>query len=274
MQLSTKLPEPLKVVLRPFYHSYKSIYYTVAKEVGRNYFEYDLAGQTHRFYYTPQTAKIFDGLVEDGLIVRENVPAEIFDLDEPIDCIIDLGAHFGIYSLILGKLNPETELLPFEPDDFNRSVLNDVVALNNIDCRIDDRVVSNHTGIETFYTDRDHGSESHSVLASNDFIPIEKDCVSLPDIFHAINVDSAFVKMDVEGAEEAILYDVFPTSLDQLEGVVEIHPDKIEGTRTEILSHLDTHCSEVSFISDTSPTHPNSESIHDEYNRPMYYFKG
>lgn len=204
--------------------------------------------------------------------MTEHIPEDVLCADGRVDALIDVGSHHGIYSVLLQKLNPDAQLYSFEPDDHNREILTEVLSENGIDAEIDHRVVSDETGSMTFYVDENQGSESHSIARSSGFTAIEKESVALSEFFVANGIEQAFVKIDAEGAELGILRDLFADPPEHLEGIVEFHPDKLSEPVEVGVRLFEDHCREVEFLADTSPTHPEAESIAHEYNRPMYYF--
>lgn len=242
----------------------KSGYVTTMRRAGRDFetFEYD--GKSYRMYYTAPTVGDIRNLVIDDEITREHIPLSAIDTAEPVDAVIDVGAHIGLYSVLLKRLHPDSELYAFEPSADNRTILMDVLDANGISGTISDEVVSGTTGTMTFYIDSDEESESHSTTARDDFISVEKTSLSLSDLFKREEINRAFVKIDAEGEEFAIVDDLMTTNIEYLEGIVELHPDKLDVPPSKVIDRLGDICDQVEFLAETSPQHESS--------RPMYHF--
>lgn len=242
----------------------KSLYVTSMRRFGRDFETFEHEARFYRMYYTvPTVGKIWK-LVIDGKMTRESIPLSAIDTAEPVDAVIDIGAHVGLYSVLLKRLHPDADLYAFEPADDNRAILTGLLDANSISGTISDEVVSGTTGTITFYTDSNGQSESHSTTVSDDFTTVEKSCLALSDLFKREDINRAFVKIDAEGEEFAIVDDLMTADLEYLEGVVELHPDKLDVPPSEVIDRLETVCDQVEFIAETSPQH--------EYSRPMYHF--
>jgi FkbM family methyltransferase len=124
------------------------------------------------------------------------------------DCVVDVGAHIGFYTLVLSKLvGPRGRVLAFEPLLWNFSVLCDNIRLNNCNhvtainkgvldhpCRLDAKVPPGELL---------PGSVPFSVSDGN--APATADAVSLDDFLHDSWLPVNFLKVDVEGAESVVL---------------------------------------------------------------------
>lgn len=242
----------------------KSGYVTSMRRFGRDFETFEYEGRFYRIYYTVPTVEKIRNLVIDGEITREHIPLSAIDATEPVDAVIDVGAHIGLYSVLLKRLHQDADLYAFEPADDNRAVLAGLLDANSILGTISDEVVSGTTGTITFYTDSDGQSESHSTMVRDDFTAVEKSCLALSDLFKREDINRAFVKIDAEGEEFAIVDDLMTTDLKYLEGVVELHPDKLDVPPSEVVDRLETVCDQVEFLAETSPQY--------EFSRPMYHF--
>jgi len=129
-------------------------------------------------------------------------------------------------------------------------------------------VVTNQTGTVQFYVDPDY-SESHSTTNLNGFQAVEKPSAALSDVLAGI--DSAFVKIDAEGGEDVIVNDLQDVDA-TLSGLIELHPDKLETPAEEVVEQLENEFDTVRLASESSPNHPDADSIVFQYNRPLYYF--
>ena len=77
-------------------------------------------------------------------------------------------------------------------------------------------------------------------------------------------IGRAFVKINAEREESAIINDLMTTNLNYLEGIVELHPDKLDVPPSEVVDELETACSQCEFLAETLPQC--------EFSRPMYHF--
>jgi len=73
-----------------------------------------------------------------------------------------------------------------------------------------------------------------------------------------------WVKIDVEGEESAIVGDLMTADLEYLEGIIELHPDKLDVLPSDVVNDLNAVCSRCEFLAETSSQH--------EFSRPMYHF--
>jgi FkbM family methyltransferase len=203
----------------------------------------------------------------------ECIPLKYLDSSPNLDAFIDVGAHYGTYSVVGGQLNPEAITYSFEPDQYNRSVLREVLNINNISAEVRSEVVTDESGEVPFYLDESSGSESHTISSNKQFKKVIKDSISLSEFIENNDMKRVYIKIDAEGGEEKILQDIFPSTIQHIEGIVEIHPDKINTSPNKVINILENNCEVCEFIIDSSPNHPNAESIANETNRPIYYFK-
>ena len=115
----------------------------------------------------------------------------------------DIGAHAGLYSLLVLKNSPQTEVHAFEPDRQNLSQLYANLYLNqNYDqVTVHNLAVSNTTG--TAYLDRsERTGRGTRTLASDGNYPVEVQ--RFDDLFSDTDTLS-FFKIDVEGHECSVI---------------------------------------------------------------------
>jgi FkbM family methyltransferase len=123
----------------------------------------------------------------------------------PGDCVYDIGANVGIYSLLAcEKAGPKSAVYSFEPVERNLRYLRRHVAMNGLDqCHIKAVAVSNDVGTVRFSA---AGRENSMGKISSDgelLIPT----ITLDDsIYHKKELQPPKVmKIDVEGAETQVL---------------------------------------------------------------------
>lgn len=135
--------------------------------------------------YEPEISDTIAGLIEHGQ------PAW------------DVGANVGIVSLLMAN-HGASEVLAFEPDQLNSSILLDQVQANP---QLSDRIelvpvaVSNHCGQVSFISNG--ASESH-IAYGDECDRKAVQCVTLDSMLEKRPAPS-FVKVDVEGAEVFVL---------------------------------------------------------------------
>lgn len=255
-----------KVLPSPLADIGKQIYTNGNRLLGRNYFDYEYNDGELRLYYTEPTFVKMRDLIQDGVITIEDIPVDILEASEPIDATIDVGGHFGIYSVLLQVLNSDTELYTFEPSDENRIIIKELLAENNITGQVSEEVITDKTGTITFYIDPQAKSQSHATTPKEerDFQPVEMPSLALSDLVSRESLDRIYVKIDAEGEEMAVLQDLFTSNISYLEGIVELHPDKLDVPKSDIVDLLSQECNQYEFVTETTPDY--------KYDRPMYYF--
>lgn len=138
----------------------------------------------------------------------------IRDLLGPGAGFVDVGAHQGYYTLLASRVvGSSGQVFAFEPEPFNYSRLNENVTLNNANnVTTMPLAVAGHRGRGVLYTAGVQGSGSHSLAPNVDPVlaatvgQVEVGITTLDAFFQErgwprIDV----VKMDVEGAEMAVL---------------------------------------------------------------------
>ena len=147
--------------------------------------------------YEPQSVRLAQAAVTPGMLA------------------LDVGANVGFFTLLLSRrAGPTGRVLAFEPDLANLSMLRRNVAINqcgNVEvCAL---ALGNENGFASFMRDEKTGLEGHLVAgqhgwqdASSPAGPIVETRVSTIDAELAgRDRPVAFIKLDVEGSEAAVL---------------------------------------------------------------------
>jgi FkbM family methyltransferase len=149
-------------------------------------FEYWVADLTAQAWYPPGS---WGDVAERGETER---------LIKPGDRVLEIGAHHGIYMLLLAKLvGPDGFVLSVEAHPFNAMIANAQIALNGLgNCRLIHAAASNRPGVVEI-SDQSNGN----VVASNG--------IRIPAIT-GDELDAQFgpftvLKVDVEGYEAVVL---------------------------------------------------------------------
>lgn len=127
----------------------------------------------------------------------------------PGDTVLDIGAHIGLFSVVLARLvGPGGRVFSFEPTPLSRSVLQETVQLNGCGQVVEVRgeAVGASSGTATFYDTGHEVSNANSLVQtgrSRGGITVET--VSVDDFAAARGLSVNCLKIDVEGAELGLL---------------------------------------------------------------------
>lgn len=239
----------------------------LSKAAGRNVHRASVGGvKVEIEYVDPSTFNKSRRFVRDGQ-TSEGIPLPYLTGD--YDGIVDVGAHIGIYSVVLGALNPGSDLYLFEPAERPRELLAKNLHRNGFEQRahISDAVVTGYAGETVRFADQmDVGSPSSQIVEVSDSTAVKRTTTSLSETFAGNGLSHPFVKLDAEGAEESIISDLVSQDVtDKLEGIVEIHPDKLENsTQEDLLAEFDRHDFVYEHLVESSPN--------PDLPRPIYWF--
>lgn len=122
------------------------------------------------------------------------------------DCVLDIGANIGYYTLLFAKLVGEKgKVFAFEPHPENFSLLKKNIETNGYkNVLLEQKVVSNcSTEKMRLYLDKTKASTKHGIYkseyCSDQYIEVKS--LKLNDYFNNFNQKINFIKMDIEGAE-------------------------------------------------------------------------
>ncbi len=157
----------------------------------------------------------------DGIVRRANTPR-----------LVDLGANIGLFALFALGRWPDSSVESFEPDPSNLPLLRRALTLNRLESRwtVREVAVSNSAGELPFLA----GLHAESQLAgvgdpaarAEDAVPLSQGKeirVPVVDLFDALEGHVELMKVDIEGAEWAILQDPRLAELDADAIVLEWH---------------------------------------------------
>lgn len=141
--------------------------------------------------------------------------------------VLDIGAHIGIAAVWLHLMNPKVELACVEPDPRNLDLLSQNLAQNGIDARVIRCAVSDVSGQMSFGIG---ANPSCSTLRSTHHHSHEEsisvEVKTLPQILDLLGWDHVdLIKMDIEGAEGAVLESCRDWGSRVATLVMEIHPN-------------------------------------------------
>lgn len=169
---------------------------TFGKGVKRN-----IGGETIRFpsrfsryyesNYEPETFKFF----------RENLKLG--------DTVLDIGAHIGLFSVLISRLvGKQGKVFSFEPTPFTRSILQEVINLNEVSdiAKVRGEAVSDKKGNAFFYDTETEISNANSLVKTDlGKKQIEVSLISVDEFVNENNLKINCLKIDVEGAELNLL---------------------------------------------------------------------
>lgn len=143
-----------------------------------------------RSSYEKYQTELFKRIVKKGMVV------------------VDLGANIGYYTLIAAKLVGEKgKVFAFEPEANNYALLERNIAINGYKNVVPvQKAVSNSMGTTTLFLSPDGNRGWHRIYKSQDgWDSVEIEMVTLGEFFKDKEDSIDVIKMDVEGAEAAVL---------------------------------------------------------------------
>jgi FkbM family methyltransferase len=121
---------------------------------------------------------------------------------KPGDCIADVGAHMGLYSLAMAnRVGPHGRVVAFEPDVNSYSLLQSHITLNHLEDRIQPVQAAVGAGNGAVFFDAAGVTGHVTTIATETSNSVN--CVTLDSIFPEQRLD--ILKIDVEGYEEQVL---------------------------------------------------------------------
>ena len=158
-----------------------------------------LVGQ--RMEYANQTHAVF--LVHE-LFVNG---AYAFDASSPAPRIIDAGANIGMAVVFFKMLYPDAHVTAYEPEPETFAMLERNVAMNALaGVELVNAAVGDRLGTAVLYTDASAGSISASLDAG--WGGESSRTVQMVQLSESIEAPVDFLKLDVEGAEYAVVRDL------------------------------------------------------------------
>lgn len=177
-----------------------------------------------------------DELFVQNLLVGEEYTPPGYEIREG-DTVIDVGGNIGTFSLLAARRASRGRVFTFEPIRENYDLLNGNLARNRIrNVTAQKMAILDKKGSVKIYLSAENTGR-HSVLehrgSDADWFE-EVETVSLADVFDAHNIERChFLKMDCEGAEYPILYNLPRTYFRRIDKIVmEYHTeDRAEANR-------------------------------------------
>ena len=169
-----------------------------------------------------------------------------FETSTPRPVIFDCGANIGLATLFFKWLHPQSEVYAFEPDRETFALLKRNVEENHLTgVHLYNVALSDKSGAADFYVDH---ANPGSLRMSLQYERMPKDTVTVETLAlsevigeQLPKTDLDFLKLDVEGAEDAVLRDLATTGRLKTvrEMLIEFH-HKIGGERAKLGPFLTT----------------------------------
>jgi FkbM family methyltransferase len=143
----------------------------------------------------------YDYLLMDLMFVRHDYQLQA----DGVRTILDLGANIGMASVYFNRLFPSAEIACVEPSPQNLPILKDVLALNQIRCRVFDVAIGSEEGEIDLYL-APNPADNSSAPSSNHLEVVRVPQMSVPQVMQQMGWDRIdLLKLDVEGAEKFVL---------------------------------------------------------------------
>ncbi|NWK06332.1 FkbM family methyltransferase [Marine Group I thaumarchaeote] len=166
------------------------------------------------------------------------------------DIIIDVGAHIGLFSLLVSQFCKTGKIFSFEPIRENFDLLVSNLALNHIENVFPFNVgVSKKSGKLNLFLNNDQSA--HSIFPKgSESITVE--AISLQKIFDEKQISSCkLLKLDCEGAEYDIIDSLPVEYLDKIQNMaIEYH---LADTKPELIKNLILKIKNAGFKIKTGP---------------------
>ncbi|MCC6569425.1 MAG: FkbM family methyltransferase [Anaerolineales bacterium] len=184
----------------------------------------------------------------DILVVWEIWKAKIYDDPKfPIragDVVVDLGAHIGGFSVRAAQLAAPGNVYAYEASRSNFDMLAENKKMNNIEnLHAHHAAVSDIRGEMEFFLPGDNGALGSLLQDANS--PRERvRAVTLADILSENGIERVdCLKMDIEGAEYAILANCSRETLQKIRYIVMEYHEFVDDSRShrDLVRHLESH---------------------------------
>lgn len=130
-----------------------------------------------------------------GNIYKQKLPENAY--------ILDCGAHIGLSVIYIKNICPSANIIAFEPDIQNYSILKKNILSHNLKgIEVRREAVWNENTILSFIQDGNMSSKIGTDLTNN---TVNVTAIRLKDF---LNKNVAFLKLDIEGAEYKVLKDI------------------------------------------------------------------
>jgi FkbM family methyltransferase len=182
----------------------------------------------------------------------------LVNLSSRATLFVDIGAHYGFYSLLIGSAHPHTRVIAFEPAPGNFRIFQKALELNNLahvkalNCAISDREGSRPFMVAA------HSSRCgfHPSHLSNIIKTIDVETTVLDRYLEDVPGGLIVIKIDTEGHEYTILEGLasfIENAVTDIRIVMEFHPEmllKADYSPERLLEKIDQLNFAIHFIDD------------------------
>ncbi len=164
----------------------------------------------------------------NSLVGEEEVLSELIENLESGDVFYDIGANIGIYSSFVMSSTDDVSVFAFEPHSSNISKMRRNLALNGQEWSCIQTAIGDDNKLVPFnIASEDSDDSTHSTLESSSTIQIPQQ--RLTELVRNNDIPSPSVmKIDVEGAEYAVLKGTQELLEDIRLLICEVHPEKLQ----------------------------------------------
>jgi FkbM family methyltransferase len=139
--------------------------------------------------------------------------------------VLDLGAHKGSFAIRAALAGPATRVLAVEPAPENLQYLNANIALNHLsNVVVHANAVSTEPGEALLYVGGERGSGTNSLfkeqVEGHEAISVSVPTIRAEELLERAGGEVDLMKMDVEGAEHAVLHAISPDALRRIRRIV------------------------------------------------------
>lgn len=153
-----------------------------------------------------------------------------FELDS-VRTVVDLGSNIGLWTLWASKNYPIAKVIAVEPDGENAAFVRRNFETNHLPCEVIEAAIGASAGKVTFQKQRESNlGRVAAVESAGGGQSVEVAQISMGDVLARLSADATIdlVKMDVEGAEQAVLTTNTSWLARVRALVIEWHPDRCD----------------------------------------------
>jgi FkbM family methyltransferase len=175
-----------------------------------------------------------------------------------VETFVDVGAHYGFFSILVGRANPDCRVLAIEPVAENAQILSSNLGLNGIIAEVHEAAASNMGGRAQFEISQ---ASDNSGLVANPAAGILRrvtiEVVCLDRLFERIGSGPVMVKIDTEGNELRVLEGMerILREHEDVRLIVAVNPSCLEANGTTadaLLGRLDFLGFDVNLVVDST----------------------